>query len=243
MLISFARALLANTRILIIDEPTASPPSEPPTESSSNRTIQNPGCGRLITLLVNPHMKYTKIISVTILPLLFLTSCKSDDGTQTNDASSASKSEGKKVKLSDVIDASKALDVYKEEIGYKDSPEINALDQELTTAVFKLMDLRKDHPTLKKIAAEGDEAQAKLIEAVQNKDEAAKKKWGPLAAEGSLKRREAMKNIPELVALEKKTEELEAKIEQLRYDAIAKEPEGKKLANEVRRVTKAYTTR
>ncbi len=183
-------------------------------------------------------------IAIATIPLLFLSpSCKSEDASvETADESQPNTAKpSKRPKLSEVMKVSREMSDYKEKIGYEDSPEIKALMQEQTDAVFKAMDIRQNHPTLKKIAEESAEAQTKLMEAVQNKDDAAQQKWGPIAGQNSMRRLEAAKEIPELAELDEKAEALGVKIEQMQYELISAEPEGKKIADEVRRITKAFS--
>lgn len=184
-----------------------------------------------------------RFVSVVCFPICFLGACKGEDETGGGvTVEETAKTERKKrPKMSEVMQAARELDAYKEKIGYKDSPEIEALSQEQADVAMKVANMRTNHPTLQAISKEGEEAKAKLMEAVSNKDEAGKKKWGLIVGENSTKRLEAAKDIPELVELEKRSEELEEQIEKLRYEAISKEPEGKKLVDRNRELGRAYS--
>ncbi len=189
-------------------------------------------------------MKLRHYATLALLPIFLLNSCKSGEGDESegvsvNGGPSVEKKE--RPKLSELRDASRELDAYEEKIGYEDTAEIKALDAEQTAAVMELIDLRQNHPKLKEIREEGEEAQTKLMEAVANKDEAGKEKWGPIAGQNSMKRLEATKNIPEIAELERKAEELGKQVEDLRYEIISQVPEGKKLADKLRELNKAYS--
>jgi len=129
------------------------------------------------------------------------------------------------------------VDNYKKKIGYEDPAEVRALEQELSNESSQLNQLKRNHPTLKRIEQESAEARSKLMQAVADNDEAGKEKWGEIVAGHSSNRLKALAEIPEIVALEKSFAEKEAKQEALEYNELAKTPEGKKLADKLKEVT------
>lgn len=168
---------------------------------------------------------------------LFLVSCNKEGETSSGDGGSASEGSAatgtengkKRYKVKDVMAISREVSDYKKEIGYEMPAEARRLNEKLSEDVSRMADLRNNHPVLKRIDEEGAEAQAKLMQAVADKDEAAKEKWGPIAGKISLKKMEAVKSIPEIVELEKKIEADAAEIARLENEELSKTPKGKEL--------------
>jgi len=188
-------------------------------------------------------MKHTaRIVSIAIVTTFsssMMSSCEEKESqAEISGSKSSEKNEKKKkYKASDMMKILREVDNYKKKIGYEDPAEVRALEQELSNESSQLNQLKRNHPTLKRIEQESAEARSKLMQAVADNDEAGKEKWGEIVAGHSSNRLKALAEIPEIVALEKSFAEKEAKQEALEYDELAKTPEGKKLADKLKEVT------
>lgn len=186
------------------------------------------------------------IIFSALASLAVLSACDQSDkesGSQTvgSGEKAVSKTTEPKAKASDVMKAVQALSRYKKKSGYETPAEVKVLSDELMDDTDRLMKMRKEHLTLKKIAEESAESNAKLMQAVADNNEEEKMKWGKIVGEFAMKKQRALAEIPEILALEKEIAKKEAKIEELEYHELAKTPEGKELADKLRAVMASFT--
>lgn len=186
------------------------------------------------------------IIFSALASLAVLSACDQSDkesGSQTvgSGEKAVSKTTEPKAKASNVMKAVQALSRCKKKSGYETPAEVKVLSDELMDDTDRLMKIRKEHPTLKKIAEESAESNAKLMQAVADNNEEEKMKWGKIVGEFAMKKQQALAEIPEILALEKEIAKKEAKIEELEYHELAKTPEGKELADKLRAVMASFT--
>ena len=170
-----------------------------------------------------------------------------EDSAQANPAIEAAEKEmsgpekAKRMSMSEMMKIGREIEAHKKKVGYKEPAEVAALSEEIRISFEKVQELKQNHPDIIAIKAEGAEAQQKLIEAIQNKDEAAKNKWAPIAGSFASKEMAVIASIPEIRELEEKSRAAEQKMHQLEYEALAATPGGKEIADKYRAMLKAST--
>ena len=147
----------------------------------------------------------------------------------------------KHMSMSEMIKIGREIKAHKKKVGYEEPAEVAALSEEIRINFEKVQELKQNHPDIVAIKAEGAEAQQKLIEAIQNKDEAAKNKWAPIAGGFASKEMAVVASIPEIQELEGKSRLAEQEMQQLEYEALAATPGGKEIADKYRAMLKAST--
>ena len=194
-------------------------------------------------IMKNKGMKFVTVASFASLVLL--TSCdKEKNATSTEtvgaDSSKEASSSRKKVPgIKEIMQLGKDLQAYKEKVNYQEPAEVETLGAEIYKDLMQINKLKEEHPTIKKIDEEGAEANEKLMQAVRDKDEEAKQKWGRIVGNQMMKKREAATQIPEIVALQTEMAAKTEKMHQIEYEALSKDAEGKKLAARLKEVNDA----
>lgn len=180
------------------------------------------------------------MLVVVLGSALLATSCKDSVEASSKEDGAQDSEKVVKAKKMSIGKFSKLLREYKKKVGYEETPEMEALSEKNGELAVKAAMMRTNHPKIKEMAKENEAAQAKVAEAVKNKDEAGKKKWGAIVADLYVKRRAIYESDPEYIKVQKELKEVEDKLFALEYAELSKTPEGKELADYYKELTQRH---
>lgn len=179
--------------------------------------------------------------AVALLSVSLFSSC--EEGGDYSEGSAASSKKEQVVKeysRSDLENISKKVEAYKEEIGFENTAEYDLLAKKSFVDYEKMLDLKKNHPVIKEIEEDGWDAKNNLMQATATDDEEGKEKWGEIVGAQGTDRINALKEIPEIIELQKEMDADEKKMQKLEYEQLSKTPKGKQLAERHRAILEGF---